>query len=224
MKMNVVLNGQAFVADQIEVRQPKASFSDPLWGGPNVQLPSTMHITAKSINAKATLNPRGSKQSIDMNNPVAINGGLWQATDFEFGRDDSMTVRFASIVRPAVRSKRVTDQWTGRKYRGASTGFVYIVLGEPFKVDGIDYVTYQTQPGAKPACEQTRYFEGSTSYTRIIEPRYKVGDRVVIECDVYTIEAVSTKPDKDGDFLYIIDHPEGIDHTWESFIDRKADA
>jgi len=119
----------------------------------------------------------------------------------------------------------VTDEWTGRKYVGIGADARPLeIISEPFKGGEIQYVAFKS--GLEVAVVRTDSLdEGRFGlFRRIIEPKYKVGDRVVIGDDVYTIDAVSSKPDKDGEFLYILNSPEDIDYSWQLYIDRKADA
>jgi hypothetical protein len=102
----------------------------------------------------------------------------------------------------------MTDAWTGRKYRGKYTGATYEVLSEPFDWDGNQYVSYVVigeSSGRPTGHEFPMNFEKDDNYARIIEPKFAVGESAKDSFgDSLTIEAVTSKPDRNGKFVYLV--------------------
>jgi hypothetical protein len=117
----------------------------------------------------------------------------------------------------------MSDTWTGRKYRGNQSGRIYTVLSEPFEFNGAEYIVWQepSHNNGNPFAEQNGFKHGP--FTRVIEPKYAVGDKVTNGYDVYRIVGVASEPDGEGDFAYLV-KPIGEDDTdilWESHIEGK---
>lgn len=119
----------------------------------------------------------------------------------------------------------MTDAWTGRKYRGKYTGETYEVLSEPIEWNGKKYVSYAYNGSAVPSGhEQVTEFENGSNYTRIIEPKFAVGDVVTEDFDRYRIIGVSSEPDGENDFAYLGKVTEGSSITilWQSQISKVS--
>jgi hypothetical protein len=107
----------------------------------------------------------------------------------------------------------------GQKYKGNKTGKVYEILSDVFQMDDVDYVVWRepSQFEGKPVVDAVQNFCYPDLYTLIREPKFKVGDRVVLYGETYEIVGVSSEGDYEGDFSYIIkDENKEHDHTYES--------
>lgn len=105
----------------------------------------------------------------------------------------------------------MTEVWTGRKYRGAFSGYTYHVIAEPLSWGDEQYVPYAIDgSGFKPEFELLRNFENGTVYTRVIEPKYAIGDKVIDSFgDHLEIDGVSKSPGSGGHFVYLVRESDG---------------
>lgn len=119
----------------------------------------------------------------------------------------------------------MSEKWTGRKYRGRTSGGVYEILSEPFVWEGESHIVYLADCDSEPRILTSRAFETGPAYERIIEPKYAVGDKVTtVHGGTWTIEAVTTKTDVDGDRPYLAIYEDGnADVIWEHYLTKVSE-
>jgi hypothetical protein len=114
----------------------------------------------------------------------------------------------------------------GQKYKGNLSGKVYEILSDVFQMDDVDYVVWREPSlrGGNPQVDTVESFKDSSLYTLIREPKFKVGDKVAAYSDNWTIDAVSSKADPYGEFVYIGTNLDGYFQTiYENSIAKAAE-
>lgn len=97
------------------------------------------------------------------------------------------------------------EKWTGRKYDydNGLTRTRFEVLTEPFDWKGSTYVAYGRGSHADTCFVDS--FTTDDAWKRVIEPKFAIGDKLANDAGrIFTVDAISSVPDGDNDFCYIL--------------------
>lgn len=148
----------------------------------------------------------------DANQRIRFAGHLWVARQTAVNYSRGATSIDSTLHHIPRRSTNMTEAWTGRKYRGNLTDGTYDIISEPFEHAGVRWVVYAFKGSAALNVARINELEGG-DFTRIREPKFAVGDRVTNGYDSGSVEAVSARPDADGDFAYLVRQDDDLYET-----------